>query len=145
MGVDLNAGKSGKGATPDINVTPLVDVVLVLLIIFMVVIPNVQDGKSIELFKTKVAKAADSEEPDKTIITIDAKEHYFVADQEVSRAELLSALDAAAAAEPGLPVLIRGDVSVPYRVVREVFREAQQRGVVGVKLAVGRQKQGFDE
>ena len=142
MAVDLNAGKRGKGATPDINVTPLVDVVLVLLIIFMVVIPNVQDGKSIELFKAKTAKA-DSDEADKTVITIDAKEKLFVGDQEVSRIQLLALLDAAAKTAPVLPLVIRGDVGVPYRVVREVLREAQQRGVPGVKLAVGQQKQGF--
>ena len=44
MGAQLDTGKGGKGVKPNINVTPLVDVVLVLLIIFMVIIPNMQDG-----------------------------------------------------------------------------------------------------
>jgi hypothetical protein len=49
MGAALDTGKGSKGVKPNINVTPLVDVVLVLLIIFMVIIPNMQDGKPIEM------------------------------------------------------------------------------------------------
>ncbi len=54
MGMAVETGKPGKGPKPSINVTPLVDVVLVLLIIFMLIIPNMQDDKPIELIKRHV-------------------------------------------------------------------------------------------
>ena len=86
MGAQLNSGRK-KGAQPDINVTPLVDVVLVLLIIFMVVLPDVQGGKPIEMVKVAAAdKSADGKEP--LTVTIDLREVYTWADADVGRQDV---------------------------------------------------------
>ncbi len=123
--------------TPNINVTPLVDVVLVLLIIFMLVIPNVQnEGKPIELIKVDAAdRLSDEQEP--IIVTVDREEHYLVGSQELSREAAVAEVLAQAAANPKLRVLLRADAALAYRPVRELFGALQAGGLVHVALAVG--------
>ena len=138
MAVDLQSG-SGKGGsiTPNINVTPLVDVVLVLLIIFMLVIPNVQnEGKPIEMLKVEAADMlTDDEEP--IIVTVDRDEHYLVGAQELPRDEAVQQVIALASANPRQRVLLRADAQLPYRPVRELFAGLQEGGLVNIALAVG--------
>ena len=145
MGVALNSGGGAKGRlTPNINVTPLVDVVLVLLIIFMVVIPNMQDGKPIEMVKVELAdKNADDVEPIQ--ITIDRAEICTYDETDMSQADCLARLQAAFAENPRRRVLLRGDAGLPYRVMREFFREVQEIGFGGVSLAVGVAREWSEE
>jgi biopolymer transport protein TolR len=136
VALDSGGGGRKKGLTPIINVTPLVDVVLVLLIIFMVIIPNMQEGKTIEMVKVDAAdKNADDVEP--ISITIDRNEICTYDDVDMSQADCLARLRAAFAENPRRRVLLRGDAALPYRVMREFFREAQEIGFGGVSLAVG--------
>jgi biopolymer transport protein ExbD len=134
MGVKLDSGKGG--VTPDINVTPLVDVVLVLLIIFMVIIPNMQEGKTIEMVKVEAADKPDNGvEP--LAVTIDRNEVYTLGDEDLARAMVLSSLGEAYAQDPGRRVLLRADATLPYKTVREFFHEVQEIGFVNIGLAVG--------
>jgi biopolymer transport protein ExbD len=134
MGAKLDSGKGG--VTPDINVTPLVDVVLVLLIIFMVIIPNMQEGKTIEMVKVEAAdKSEDGVEP--LAVTIDRDEVYTLGDEDLGRARVLEELGAAFAEDPGRRVLLRADAALPYKTVREFFAEVQEIGFVNIGLAVG--------
>lgn len=137
MGVQLDSGGGKKkGIKPNINVTPLVDVVLVLLIIFMVVLPNVQDGKTIEMVKVAAAdQNADDTEP--LSITIDRQQVCTFVDVDMTIAECVANMRQEYAANPRRRVLLRGDASVPYRVMRGLFHEAQEIGYGGVALAVG--------
>jgi biopolymer transport protein TolR len=129
-------GKRKRGLTPNINVTPLVDVVLVLLIIFMVVIPNMQDGKPIEMVKVaKADKLEDGLEP--LVVTVDRHETFSFDNDDMPRAAALARLRDAYAENPRRRVLLRGDATLPYSVVREFFREVQELGFSGVALAVG--------
>jgi biopolymer transport protein ExbD len=136
MGAKLASGGGRGGVTPDINVTPLVDVVLVLLIIFMVIIPNVQDGKAIEIIKVpKADENADSVEP--LVVTIDRNEVFTLGEDDMSRAAVLQGLAAEYAEDPGQRVLLRADATLPYKTVREFFADTQEVGFVHIALAVG--------
>jgi biopolymer transport protein ExbD len=135
VGAPLETGRKKRGLVPVINVTPLVDVVLVLLIIFMVVLPSVQDGKPIEMVKVEAAdKTAEDVEP--LTVTIDRKEVFTLGDQDMNRVDVLTALRTAQAKEPRRKVVLRADAALPYRVVREFFRDVQELGFGGVSLAV---------
>ena len=139
MGATLEASK-GKGVKPNINVTPLVDVVLVLLIIFMVIIPNMQDGKPIEMINV-FNPDKDAEEKDEPLtITIDREEHYHVDDRELPRASVVAELREVHARSARRKLLIRADAQLPYAKVREFFKEVQDIGFGGVALAVGTQR-----
>ena len=135
MGASLGRGKSG-GLTPNINVTPLVDVVLVLLIIFMVVIPNVQDGKPIEMLEVEDLPEQPSDlEP--IVVTIDTAEVFTLDTDDLDRGTVLAMVQQLHADDPARPILIRGDARLPYSVVRDFFGELQGMGVGNIKLAVG--------
>jgi biopolymer transport protein TolR len=136
VGAQIDSPRGKRGLTPNINVTPLVDVVLVLLIIFMVVIPNMQDGKPIEL--VKVAKADKLEEAmEPLVVTIDRHQAFSLETDDMPRASVLARLKQAHAEHPRRRVLLRGDATLPYSVMRDFFRDVQEIGFTGVALAVG--------
>ena len=145
MGVQLDSGGGKKARiTPIINVTPLVDVVLVLLIIFMVIIPNMQDGKTIEMVKVAAAdKNTDDQEP--LSITIDRGEICSFDKVDMSIASCVAQLREEFAANPRRRVMLRGDATLPYRVMRELFRETKEIGFGGVSLAVGVAREWSEE
>jgi biopolymer transport protein TolR len=145
VGVQLDSGGGKKGRiAPVINVTPLVDVVLVLLIIFMVIIPNMQDGKTIEMVKVSAAdKNTDDVEP--ISVTIDRNEACTFEKTDMTQAGCLDQLRASFAENPRRRVLLRGDATLPYRVMREFFRETQDIGFGGVSLAVGVAREWSEE
>lgn len=126
----LKNGSGGKGsrrrrhrrAQPmaEINVTPFVDVMLVLLIIFMVAAPLMTVGVPVELPKTAAqALATDQEEP--LTITITAEGAVMIQKTETVRAELIPKLRAVAAERASTKVYLRADGSVPYEQVVQVM------------------------
>ena len=136
MGAQISSGGKKKGAQPNINVTPLVDVVLVLLIIFMVVLPDVQGGKPIEMMKVKAAdKHEDGAEP--LTVTIDINEVYTWSKADVSRQAALDGLRVEFARDSDQRVLLRADAGLRYAIVRDFFRDVQDIGFPTVSLAVG--------
>ncbi len=144
MGLSVDSGKKRtKGLTPNINVTPLVDVVLVLLIIFMVVIPNVQDGKPIDMLQVREADeiSADSEP---AVVTISSDETFSLDEDDMSRDSVVASLRVVRSNDPSKPILIRGDTRVPYHVVRDFFAELQQMGFANIALAVGKAREWQD-
>jgi biopolymer transport protein TolR len=151
MGVQLDAGGGGgkKRVKPNINVTPLVDVVLVLLIIFMLVIPNMQEGVPIELFK---AKNADKDEEEDKPITVTVTKvagsdeiGYHLEDEQVGREQLITSLASLHQQDPSRVLLFRGDSRIEYGKIRDVFHECQNLGFASIQLAVGAQKTGWQE
>lgn len=147
MGVQLDAGGGDKKVKPNINVTPLVDVVLVLLIIFMLVIPNMQEGVPIELFKANNADK-DEEEAEPITVTIARVEgskevSYHLGEDELSRDGLIAQLTSLHHEDPSRQLLFRGDSRIEYGKIREVFHECQNLGFAYIQLSVGAQKEGW--
>ena len=115
MGADSRRRVGGKGVKPNINVTPLVDVVLVLLIIFMVIIPNMQDGKPIEMINV-FHPDQDAEEKDEPLtLTIDRSEHYLDDDASCRARSVLAELRETHARSARRKLLIRADATLPLR------------------------------
>ncbi len=137
MSMDLG----GKGVKSDINVTPLVDVVLVLLIIFMVITPLLQRGKAVQLPKARmISELKQGGDPVLLSVTRDGKS--WVDKREVPRKDLSDAIIAEMAAHPGAPIIVKGDKELDYKVMREVILEITKTRVMGVSLAATQIKEG---
>jgi biopolymer transport protein ExbD/biopolymer transport protein TolR len=130
-----------KSVKSDINVTPLVDVCLVLLIIFMVITPMLQRGKAVQLPRAKmVSELKHGGDPILLSITPDGR--TWLDKVEVKRQDLSEALVNEMASRPGSPLIMKGDKSVDYKTVREVILEVSKTRVVGVSLAASEIKAG---
>lgn len=136
MGVGPN-----RGVKSDINVTPLVDVVLVLLIIFMVITPMLQRGKDVKLPKAVKVENERKGAADPLILSITADRRTFIERDEVKLDDLETSLRAKLTAEPGKRILIKGDGSLLIEDVRKVMDNARKAGAKGISLGVEQEKQ----
>ncbi len=124
-----------KGVKSDINVTPLVDVVLVLLIIFMVITPLLQRGRPVTLPEAKLVSELKSG-GDPIILSLTRDKRVWIDKSEVKdKADLATALQNEMIRMPGSPIMFKGDRDVPYKAVREVMLEVSKTRVIGVSLA----------
>ena len=139
MGMDV--GTKG-GVRSDINITPLVDVVLVLLIIFMVITPMLQRGKSVELPKARHAIGG-KEGPDPVFISITKEGAVFIEQgkEPASKEDLIAAMKGAAET-PGQRVMLKADQDTEYGKVRPVLDLASKAKLKGVSLAAEELKGG---
>jgi biopolymer transport protein TolR len=122
------------GAAPlaEINVTPLVDVMLVLLIIFMVAAPLMTVGVPVQLPKTGAPKVAQPKQP--LVISIDANGQPFLDKELLDPTTVAARLKALASEDPSQIVLVRGDRSVPYGRIMEVMGQISAAGFAKVSL-----------
>ena len=125
---------SSKGIKSDINVTPLIDVVLVLLIIFMVVTPLLERGKSVNLPHSQ--KSDENKEPETLVISMPSDKTLWVEGTQATTETLASVLSLAIAEHPGRKVVLKGDETLTVGPVREVMAAAKAAGVNQVLLAV---------
>ncbi len=117
----------------DINVTPLVDVMLVLVVIFIVTAPLLANAIRLDLPASEAARPGQA--PAAATVSLDAKGGLFVDDQPVTPAELAQRLAQAARLDPATEIQLRADRSVPYGRVVEVMGAAQQAGLNRVGFA----------
>ena len=111
---------SKKGAVKnDINVTPLVDVVLVLLIIFMVITPMLQRGKDVKLPPSH--HVDDEQKGDPLVLSMTKDKKVYVESNQVSDDELTTQVAAAMQAAPGRKLLLKGDEALTVGDVRRIF------------------------
>ena len=124
-----------SGPRPEMNVAPLVDVVLVLLIIFMVVTPQMEAGASVELPR---ASNLDSKGPKKDpfIVSVTKDGKVFFDKDKTASADLVGDLTRLKTSDPSRALRIKGDYRVRYGAVREVFRTAQAVGFPGIGIQV---------
>ena len=123
-----------ESVTPDINVTPLVDVVLVLLIIFMVITPKMEPGKDVDLPKAKNVDAKTSVKQTPLIVSVTKTGEVWVDDDQP--AELVAALKKVHDEQPDRRIVVKGDKAVRYGDVMKVFKQCQNAGFSGVSMQV---------
>jgi biopolymer transport protein TolR len=116
----------------EINVTPLVDVMLVLLIIFMVTAPLMTSGVPVDLPKTTAQPLNSDSEP--LTVSIDAQGAIFLQDQQVQLPELVTKLQAIAQNDATRRIFVRGDKDLAYGRIMEVMGTITQGGFTKVAL-----------
>ena len=129
----LSRKKKGK-TKPEMNVTPLVDVVLVLLIIFMVILPATVSDLNVELPKIENPDKQRDNEPEPYVLSIDAEGRLYLDDYMVQKGKLADHLRAAAANDPTKKLVLVGDQRLTYGKVRDVMAIVQDVGFPGVNL-----------
>jgi biopolymer transport protein TolR len=117
------------GAPPmsDINMTPLIDVMLVLLVIFIITAPLLASSIKLDLPKADVAASGDT--PRFVLLVVDKTGQVFLDDKPVAPAELARRLVLVAGKNPDTEVQLRADEAVPYGRVVEVLGAAQKAGL----------------
>jgi len=125
----------------EINVTPLVDVCLVLLIIFMVVTPMMTTGVPVQLPNAATATALD-EKPRQLPITVNKDATLYIDSVAIRRDQLEGELQRLHAEHPERPVLVRGDAHVKYGEVVDVLGACRSVGFRDVALAAATRLEG---
>lgn len=121
-------GNNNSSFMSDINVTPLVDVMLVLLIIFMVTAPMMMQGVNVSLPQT-TPKPLPAEK-EHLALTIDKSQQIFINDYKVSLDALQAKMEKILEGRPDQKVYLRADRGVPYGFVVRVISEVKNAGVV---------------
>ena len=132
----MHAEGDADGPITGINVTPLVDVVLVVLIIFMATAPMIA-RRAIRVEVPKVSKS-DKAATDALAVAIDGKRELTLGGKPTTLPELKKVLSAATAAKPDQPVTLSADKSLPYGEVAELLDAVRSAGVKKVGLEVRR-------
>ena len=125
------------GVQPDINVTPLVDVVLVLLIIFMVVAPQMDQDVQVELPGIYNPDPETKAQVDPLKLSVAKKGEYFINEQQYDLDTAIEMLSAEHAADPYRRLVLRADSRLTYGDVRDILARAQKVGFPGMALMVG--------
>jgi biopolymer transport protein TolR len=116
----------------EINVTPLVDVMLVLLIVFMIAAPLMTVGVPLQLPKSAAAKASEPKEP--IVISIDKDGKVFLAKEELTDETILPRLTALATQDSEQVVLVRGDKEIQYGRLMEIMGKLSTAGFQKISL-----------
>jgi biopolymer transport protein TolR len=116
----------------EINVTPFVDVMLVLLIIFMVTAPMMMQGVDVNLPKTTTQPIRTEEE--RLVVTITAKQQIYLNEYQITLDSLVKKLEAIYRNQPDRAVFLRADRSVPYGFVVEVMAAVRRSGIVRIGM-----------
>ena len=131
MAMDLGGAKGGVKS--DINVTPLCDVMLVLLIIMMIVAPLLQQGVSVKL-PTAGNTVDKPETQDQTVIAISADKHMYLNAKPVQEGELATKINELLESKKEKVVLIKADEDVDYGTVMAAMDQLRQAGIEDIGL-----------
>ncbi len=121
----------------EINVTPMVDVMLVLLIIFMVTAPLMMAGVQVDLPESKAEAVQQEQEQEPVAISIDAAGAMFIGDEPIGQAQLparLQQIRAASSEEGGPRIMFRADRGLDYGIVMRVMGEINRAGLRRIAL-----------
>jgi len=131
----------GTRINSEINVTPMADVMLVLLIIFMITVPLLQQG----IFVNKPRARNAQEEPlvddeDATMVTVTRSGDIYINRDPVGPNQIVERIVERVALKPELPLFIKADVAVLYGIVVDLVAKAREAGVEQIGLMVDRQE-----
>jgi len=115
----------------DINITPLVDVVLVLLIIFMITAPVLQSGIEVAVPKTRTVKEITEQ---RLVLTINKDQQVFLGDQEVNNQQLPQRLHQQGSDPAHQIIYLRADETVPFGVFATLMDAVKQAGITNVSI-----------
>jgi len=139
----MGGGNKRDKLQSDINVTPLVDVCLVLLIIFMVVTPLLQKGVSVQIPQTDNPDKKPENSKQKLIsVQFATPPGYFMDQKQYTKAEFQTALDELYQRNPGAEIVIKADQRLKYGDVKEVFKIAKDAGFQDVGLIAEKKQKG---
>ena len=122
-----------------INVTPFVDVMLVLLIVFMITAPLLTVGVTVDLPKTKASQLSAKGDP--IVISIKQNGELFIQERVIDTLQLLPRLEAISSGNKNLRIYVRGDKNVPYGIVLDTIAKIKSSGFKKVAL-VAKLKEG---
>ena len=131
MAVDTSS-QQGSATISQINVTPLVDVMLVLLVIFMVTAPIIQQGVQVNLPQTKAGAIPGKEE--QLVVSINRNGRVYLNDTSMTPAELGQKLRAIRGVKADKEIYLRADQDVRYGVVMRVVAEIKQAGILKIGM-----------
>ena len=144
--MSMQSGGGAGGLQSEINVTPMVDIMLVLLIIFMVVTPFLQQGITVNLPKNLTNPEVDPNiiKESSIVISVPADGQYFLGKQEIAREELTEKVDSMLKnlKEQDRIVYIKSGVGVSYGDVVNVINEVRKLGVDRIGLVADKKKKG---
>ncbi len=132
MGMSSGGGGKGRSTMSEINVTPMVDVMLVLLIIFMVTAPLIQQGVKVNLPDARAAPVEATDQ--KLVLSVDAARQVYIGEAPVPLEELEEKLRNNAKAQADKEVYLNADREIPYGMVVEVMAAAQRAGIGNVGM-----------
>jgi biopolymer transport protein TolR len=128
----MASGKDSRTTMSEINVTPMVDVMLVLLIIFMVTAPLIQQGVKVNLPQAKAAPVEAKET--KIVLSIDRERHIYIGEAEVPLAQLEEKLKTNAKVQADKELYLQADTDINYGTVIQVMAAAQRAGITNVGM-----------
>ena len=126
------AGDDRYAPLAEINVTPMVDVMLVLLVIFMVTAPLLMVGVPLDLPKTKAAAITAPKKP--IILSLNRNGELFIGDEPIAPGALEARLAALAAEDPTRIVYVRGDRTITYAQLMDMLSQVNRAGFAKVSL-----------
>jgi biopolymer transport protein ExbD/biopolymer transport protein TolR len=120
-----------QSSLADINITPLVDVVLVLLVIFMITAPVLQSGIEVNIPKTRTVKEITEQ---RLVVTIDRDQNVFLGDKPVNVHDLGQRLRDASGDSSKKVIYLRADVRVPFGAFASVMDAVKQAGITNISV-----------
>jgi biopolymer transport protein ExbD/biopolymer transport protein TolR len=120
-----------RSSLADINITPLVDVVLVLLVIFMITAPVLQSGIEVNVPKTRTVKQITEQ---RMVVTIDHDQQIFLGDKPINIHELPQRLQEAGTDPEHQVIYLRADETVPFGAFANVMDAVKQAGITNVSI-----------